>query len=131
MLSPADISELEVRLSPAGDGQRRFELEHTAIVPGGAVGPSTARAPSAWAGTRGCSGLSLHLRGGSVDDPYAWQLSDEGRDYATRSSEAWGAANRAAGADPEAAARAATNTTAFYAPDPADVPPGAEGAKVS
>ncbi len=99
----------------------RFELAHTAVVPEdrwaefgpGAVGVG-------WDG--GLLGLTLHLRGGSVADPIAWQLSDEGRAFFTRSSEAWGEANRAAGADPEAAARAVANTTAFYAPDPETVP---------
>jgi uncharacterized protein YndB with AHSA1/START domain len=117
---PADISEVEVRLTPAGDQATVFELEHIAIVPDdrwaeygpGAVGVG-------W--EQGLLGLSLHLRGGSVGDPIAWQLSDEGRAYATRSSEAWGAANRAAGADPAAAATAVANTTAFYTtpPEPA------------
>jgi hypothetical protein len=53
-----------------------------------------------------------------VDDPIAWQLSDEGREFFTRSSTAWGAANIASGADPEAAASAVANTTAFYVPGP-------------
>jgi uncharacterized protein YndB with AHSA1/START domain len=113
----ADISELEVRLSTVDGGATRFELEHTAIVPEdrwdeygpGAVGVG-------WDG--GLLGLTLHLRGRSLDDPVAWQMSAEGREFSTRSSEAWGEANRAAGADPEAAARAVANTTAFYAPDP-------------
>ena len=115
--SPADVSEVEVRLSPSGDDATVLELEHTAIVPEdrwaeygpGAVGVG-------W--EQGLLGLALHLRGGSVGDPIAWQLSAEGREYATRSSEGWGAANVASGADAAAAARAAANTTAFYAPDP-------------
>ena len=115
--SDADVSELEVRLSTIDGGATRFELEHTAIVPDdrwaeygpGAVGVG-------WDG--GLLGLTLHLRGGSVDDPIAWQVSAEGREFFTRSSEAWGEANRAAGADPEMAARGVANTTAFYAPDP-------------
>jgi uncharacterized protein YndB with AHSA1/START domain len=114
---PADVSEVEVRLSPAGDEAIIFELEHTAVVPEdrwdeygpGAVGVG-------W--DMSLLGLELHLRGGSVGDPEAWQLSAEGRDFATRSSAAWGEANRAAGADPAAADRAVANTTAFYAPDP-------------
>ena len=69
-----------------------------------------------WEG--GLLGLALHLQGGSISDPMAWQLSDEGRAFFARSSEAWGAANVAAGADPEAAASAIANTTGFYAPDP-------------
>ena len=116
--SPSDVSELEVRLTPAGEGTTTLELEHTAIVPDerwdqfgpGAVGVG-------WDG--GLLGLTLHLRGDSVGDSMAWQLSDEGRDFFARSSAAWGAANEAAGADPAAAARAVANTTAFYAPDPA------------
>jgi uncharacterized protein YndB with AHSA1/START domain len=114
---PAAASELEVRLAPAADESTTLELEHTAIVPDelwaeygpGAVGVG-------W--DQSLLGLSLHLRGGSVSvgDSMAWQLSDEGRAFAARSSVAWGAANEAAGATPEAAAKAVTNTTAFYAP---------------
>jgi uncharacterized protein YndB with AHSA1/START domain len=115
--SPADVSEVELRLTSDGQDRTTLELEHTAIVPDemwdtfgpGAVGIG-------W--EMGYLGLSLHLRGGSVADPIAWQLSDEGRAYATRSSEAWGAANVAGGADAEAAARAVANSTAFYAPEP-------------
>jgi uncharacterized protein YndB with AHSA1/START domain len=115
--SDADVSELEVRLSSVGAGVTQFELEHNAIVPEdrwvefgpGAVGVG-------WDG--GLLGLTLHLRGGSVDDPVAWQMSAEGREFATRCSDAWGEANRAAGADPAVATRGVANTTAFYAPDP-------------
>lgn len=115
--SDADISEVEVRLAAAGDERTVLELEHVAVVPAdrwaeygpGAVGVG-------WDGA--LLGLTLHLRGGSIDDPMAWQLSDEGRAFHTRSSEAWGEANRAAGADPDAAARAVANTTAFYTIDP-------------
>jgi hypothetical protein len=110
-------SEVELRLTPAGDDATTFVLEHTAIVPDemwdqfgpGAVGVG-------WDG--GVLGLALHLRGGSVDDPIAWQLSEEGREWATRSSEAWGAAYAAAGADAATVERAVANTTAFYAPPP-------------
>ncbi len=114
----ADASIVEVRLSAIGDGATQFVLEHIAVVPDemwaeygpGAVGVG-------WEG--GLMGLSLHLQGAPrPDDPIAWQLSAEGRDFSRRSSEAWGDANRAAGADPEAAARAVANTTTFYAPDP-------------
>ena len=116
--SGTDVSELELRLSIVDGEATRLELEHTAVVPDqmwaefgpGAVGVG-------W--EQGLLGLSLHLRGGSgVDDPAAWQLSAEGRDFARRSSVAWGDANRVAGADPETTDRGVTNTTAFYAPDP-------------
>lgn len=114
--SAADVSEVEVRLTSAGDGSTTLVLEHTAIVPEGSWGEYGPGAVGVgWDG--GLLGLTLHLRGESVGDPIAWQLSDEGRAFFARSSVAWGAANEAAGADPAAAARAVANTTAFYAPD--------------
>lgn len=119
--SPADVSELEVRLTSAGSASTTLVLEHTAIVPDemwGQFGPGAVGV--GWDG--GLLGLSLHLRGRSVEDPVAWQLSDEGRAFSTRSSTAWGVANEAAGADPAAAAAAVANTTAFYAPDPDATP---------
>jgi uncharacterized protein YndB with AHSA1/START domain len=114
---PGEPSEVWVRLAKAGDDATTFELEHIAVVPvemwdqfgPGAVGVG-------WEG--GLLGLALHLQGGSISDPEAWQLSDEGREFYTRSSQRWGAASRAAGADEETVARNITNTTVFYAPDP-------------
>jgi len=113
----APPSELEIRLTPAGEDRTAFVLEHVAVVPEemwaeygpGAVGVG-------WDGA--VLGLALHLEGGTVGDPIAWQLSDEGRAFATRNSEQWGEAYRAAGGDPDAVARAVANTTAFYAPEP-------------
>jgi uncharacterized protein YndB with AHSA1/START domain len=115
--APTDVSEVQVRLATDGDQATTLELEHTAVVPDemwdqfgpGAVGVG-------WDG--GMLGLALHLRGGSVDDPMEWQLSEEGRAFHTRSSEAWGEAHRAAGADPETVERTVANTTAFYTVDP-------------
>jgi uncharacterized protein YndB with AHSA1/START domain len=113
----APPSEVVVRLTPAGDDRTVFEFEHTAVVPDefwddygpGAVGVG-------WDG--GLLGLTLHLAGGSIEDPNAWQTSAEGRDFYTRSSAAWGEAYRASGADDDTVGRAVTNTTAFYAPPP-------------
>jgi hypothetical protein len=124
---PAAASEVEVRLGPAGADATTLELEHTAIVPDemweqfgpGAVG-------TGWDG--GLLGLGLYLRtGATVDDPMAWQLSDEGREFSTRSSQAWGAANLAAGADPAVVERTIAATTAFYTSVP-DEDGGASGA---
>ena len=116
--SPADVSEVEVSLGPDGDGRTSLELAHTAVVPDamwdqfgpGAVG-------TGWDG--GLLGLALHLEvGGSVDDPAAWPMTDEGREFHTLSSEAWGRANVAAGTDPGVAAQGVANTTAFYTVPP-------------
>ena len=114
---PAAVSEVQLRLTSTGDDATTLELEHLAIVPEefwtmygpGAVGVG-------WDG--GMLGLALHLRGGSVDDPIAWQVSDEGREFSTLCSAAWGRAYEASGADPTEVATAVANTTQFYAPDP-------------
>ena len=66
----------------------------------------------------GVLGLTLHLRGESVGDPIAWQLSDEGRAFNTTSSDAWGRAYAASGADAERVSTAVANTTAYYAQPP-------------
>ena len=116
--NPADVSEVELRLTEAGTEATTLELEHTAVVPDemwdqfgpGAVGVG-------WEG--GLLGLELHLSGGTVGDPIAWQMSDEGRTFNRSSSAAWGEANISAGAEPDAAARAVANTNEFYAPTPA------------
>lgn len=108
-----------VRLSSVGTDATRLELEHTAragdVPPGfweqfgpGATGVG-------WDG--GLLGLALHLTG-STDLPpeaaEAWALSDEGKAFHRAAATAWGRAHAASGADPDAAARAADNTYAFY-----------------
>jgi uncharacterized protein YndB with AHSA1/START domain len=119
---PASASEVEIRLGSNG-ATTSLELVHTAIVPDemwemfgpGAVGVG-------WEG--GALGLALHLMGGTIDDPAAWPYTDEGRAYYTASSEGWGAANLAAGADPDVVGRNIAATTGFYAPDaPPDAAP--------
>jgi uncharacterized protein YndB with AHSA1/START domain len=115
----ADVSEVELRLAPAGDESTVLELEHVAIVPPemwdqfgpGAVGVG-------WDG--GLMGLDLHLQGGeaAIADREAWPFTEEGREFYRLSSEAWGEANRAAGADGDVVARNVENTTAFYTTDP-------------
>ncbi len=114
---PAATSQVEVRLTSDGEASTTLVLEHTAIVPEDAwamFGPGAVGV--GWDG--GLLGLSLHLQGGSVGDPVAWQVSEEGREFFTQSSAAWGVANAASGADAAAVATAVTNTTAFYAPPP-------------
>ncbi len=118
--NPADVSEVELKLSPAGESQTIFEMVHTAVVPDemwdqfgpGAVGVG-------WDG--GVLGLSLHLQGGEIapEDREAWPMTEEGREFYQRSSEAWGEANRAAGASAELVAQNIAATTAFYTGEPA------------
>lgn len=53
---------------------------------------------------------------GRPDDLAAWSASPEAREFITRSSQAWGAAFRQAGASEAEADSAVAETTAFYAP---------------
>jgi uncharacterized protein YndB with AHSA1/START domain len=114
--SEADVGEVEARLAPV-NGRTVLELEHAAVVDPkfsaefgpGAVGVG-------WDLT--LLGLGLHLRDESLDDPEAWAQSPAGREFAARSSTAWGAALEAAGASSAEVATAVQNTTRFYAPDP-------------
>ncbi|MFJ7072051.1 SRPBCC family protein [Streptomyces sp. NPDC098781] len=110
------FSEVEVRLTPEGAERTVLELEHVAVVPPdfwdrfgpGAVGVG-------WDGA--LLGLGMHLAGGggmSREESEAWQLSDEGKAYATRSGELWGEAYAASGADEEVVAATTAATIAFY-----------------
>ncbi|MEV7001546.1 SRPBCC family protein [Streptomyces sp. NPDC093982] len=109
------FSEVEVRLTPEGEERTVLELEHVAVVPDefwdqfgpGAVGVG-------W--DLGLLGLAMHLAGGgmSKEESEAWQLSDEGKAYATRSGELWGEAYTASGADGEVVAATTAATIAFY-----------------
>ncbi|HKT04502.1 MAG TPA: SRPBCC family protein [Rugosimonospora sp.] len=113
-----DVSEVRVRLSPGAEGVTALELEHVATVP-----------PDRWSefgpGAVGVGwdlallGLALHLASGAgMADPVAWMGSAEGRGCITTSSEAWGDALKASGAEPDAVETAVRNTTNFYAPPP-------------
>jgi uncharacterized protein YndB with AHSA1/START domain len=109
-------SWVDVQLSPAPDGGTLLRLEHAAHVPDefwqqfgpGAVGVGWDQA---------LLGLDRHLATGEAVDPadaMAWLSSDEGRAFVRESSEAWGTASIAAGAESTAARAAAERTTAFY-----------------
>ena len=111
------FSEVELRLTAEDDAERTtVELEHVAVVP-----------PEMWdqfgPGAVGVGwdlmmlGLGLHLNGDTIEDPAAWQESDEAREFMTRSSEAWGEAYGASGAPSDVVAAAVRGTTGFYAPE--------------
>ena len=109
-----DVSWVEVRLSDGGDGRVRLTLAHTSLhsphwdeFGPGATGVG-------W--ELGLMGLAAHLE--RPDEPQideaAFVASSEGRAVMAGSSEAWGRAAVAAGADPAVARAAAQRTTAFY-----------------
>ncbi|WP_405969868.1 SRPBCC family protein [Streptomyces sp. NBC_00988] len=110
-----EVSWIELRLTPEGDGTR-FELEHIAHVDDtkwaefgpGAVGVG-------WDSI--LLGLDGNLSGNASvkpEDAMAWLASEEGRRFVTASSEAWFAANVASGEDEPVAREAADRTTAAY-----------------
>lgn len=112
------VSWITVRLTPAGDGRTRFELEHVAHVDDNLweqFGPSATGI--GW--EMGLWGLVNHLADpvSSPADPElaaAWTASPQGKRYMKRSSEAWAAAAIANGDDPEKAHAAAERTFAAY-----------------
>ena len=115
-------SWVDVKLTAGPAGSSTLVLEHTAHVPDefwnqygpGAVGVG-------WDGA--FLGLDRHLthRAAKIDPAamMAWQMSEEGKQFLHRSSDAWGAASIAAGTDPVAARAAAARTFEFYTTIPA------------
>lgn len=110
------VSWIEVRLAPEGDGRARFELEHIAHVDDdvwGRYGPGAVGI--GW--DQGVLGLSLYLASGedvaSGMGP-EWSLTDEGKEFTRLSGEGWFRAHVASGADGPAARAAADRTIAAY-----------------
>jgi uncharacterized protein YndB with AHSA1/START domain len=115
--SPEDSSLVDVVLDPDPDGDgTRLTLTHSAVVP-----------PDMWdtfgPGAVGVGwdsivlGIALHLAGEEFD-PAEVEQSPEMRAYMTGSSESWGAAYLASGADADLVERTTAATTAFYVPPP-------------
>jgi uncharacterized protein YndB with AHSA1/START domain len=111
---------IELRLTPLGDEETRFELEHIAQVDDetwvqfgpGAVGIG-------W--ELGLLGLAAHLSTGEAVSPAeaaAWSASEQGKEFITLSGRAWGDAAAQAGEDPEEAAAAAGRTIEAYTATP-------------
>jgi uncharacterized protein YndB with AHSA1/START domain len=109
------FSEVELRLTPEGEGRTLFEVEHVAVVPQefwdqfgpGAVGIG-------WDSI--ALGLALHLAGRSMtrEESEAWQRTPEAKEFFKRSGEEWGAAYAASGADPETVAATTKATIGAY-----------------
>jgi hypothetical protein len=105
-----------VVLEPDPDlGGTRLTLTHTAVVPPemwdtfgpGAVGVG-------W--DLGVVSLAAHLEGQEIGTPADLETNPEMHAAMAASSEEWGAAYRASGADDETVARAVAATTGFYVP---------------
>ncbi|MGW4943167.1 SRPBCC family protein [Actinoplanes sp. NPDC004185] len=112
-----DVSWIEVRLVPEGDGRTRFELEHVAHVADefweqfgpGAVGMG-------W--DAGLLGLAMHLADPAAPRDQAaieaWMVSDEGKLFYRLSSDSWAEAAVAGGTDPAVARERADRCYAAY-----------------
>lgn len=118
-------SWVEVALTEAGGGATRLTLRH--------IAPLDDKSEEFWdrfgPGAVGVGwdlsllGLAWHIEawhietGEAVQERFAeetWPLSDEGKAFATSSSDAWAAASIAYGTAEDAANRAGASTTAFY-----------------
>jgi uncharacterized protein YndB with AHSA1/START domain len=110
------ITWIELRLTSEGEGRTRFELDHVGHIDDdlwaefgpGAVGIG-------W--DLGLVGLALHVASGAAVDhaeAEAWTGSPDGKDFMTRSNDAWCEANVVAGANPADARAAADRTIAAY-----------------
>lgn len=113
-------SWVEVELAETGDDRTRLVLRH--------IAPLDDKSEEFWdkfgPGAVGVGwdlsllGLAWHIEtGDAVQERFAedsWPLSDEGRAFATSSSESWAAASIAYGTAEDAARRAGASTTAFY-----------------
>lgn len=114
------MSWVEVELTETGNDSTRLTLRH--------IAPLDEKSEEFWdrfgPGAVGVGwdlsllGLAWHLETGeAVQERFAeetWPLSDEGRAFATSSSNAWTAASITYGTAEDAANRAGTSTTAFY-----------------
>lgn len=108
-----DVSWVEVRVAEDGPDRARLSLTHTQRLSGhwDRFGPGAAGV--GW--EMGLNGLAIHVEqpGESMPDESVFATA-EGKAFITDSSEAWGKAAVAGGADPEAAHARARRTTAFY-----------------
>ena len=112
-----DVSWIEVRLVPEGDGRTRFELEHVAHVAAefwDKYGPGATGV--GW--ELGLWGLANHLTdpATAIDpkDGEAWMMSPDGKEFIRLSADAWAEAAIADGEDPQKARASADRTYGFY-----------------
>lgn len=108
------VSWVDVRVADEGSGRARLALTHTAHLSDhwDTYGPGAAGV--GW--EMGFLGLALYLAEPDWPKPddLEFATSADGRAFIAGSSEGWQRASVAAGTDPEAAAAAARQTTAFY-----------------
>jgi len=92
----APAGEVELRLSPSGEGKTTLELEHAGVIEGMTVVNHAMAVGTGW--DPALISLGMFLRGEEIADPAAWMYSPEVREFNGRSVHAWGEAVEAAGA---------------------------------
>ena len=114
------ISWVDVRVSDDGSGHARLTLTHTAHLSDhwDTYGPGATGVGF----EMGLLGLAMHLTDPNQPkpDPLEFAMSPAGKALLTGSSQAWGEAAIAAGADPDLARAAAACTIAFYTGEETD-----------
>jgi uncharacterized protein YndB with AHSA1/START domain len=111
----SDATEVEARLSTTDADATALELIHSDVTKAqnwaqfgpGAVGVG-------WDLTLHGLGLHLATGAGRPADPIAWMMSPEGKEFSTTSSDLWGEALLATGADPGQVAAMVDETTKAY-----------------
>ena len=111
----SDATEVEARLSTTDADATALELIHSDVTKAqnwaqfgpGAVGVG-------WDLTLHGLGLHLATGAGRPADPIAWMMSPEGKEFSTTSSDLWGEALLATGADPGQVAAMVDETTRAY-----------------
>ncbi|RAY13021.1 ATPase [Actinomadura craniellae] len=111
----SEISVVEVRLSPEGEGTT-LELEHTVPLAMAGSGAGALYVGPGWDGA--FLALGLFLAGEVADDPVAAANSPEAQEFSRQSIRAWTAAVEASGtAGPDDIAAATEAALAQFAPD--------------
>ncbi|MFG2115488.1 SRPBCC domain-containing protein [Streptomyces sp. NPDC048718] len=114
------LSEVTVRLTPAGPTRTVLELEHLTVASPefrARYGPGASGV--GW--DMVLRALARHLTDATLSraEATAWETSAEGRAFLTHAGEAWGAAYAAAGADARTVESTTAATIAFYTGEPA------------
>ena len=119
-----DVSWVEVRISDEAAGGTRLTLTHTVLRSEHWDNYGPGATGVGW--ELGLIGLAIHLAqlNEPKPDEIALATSPDGMAFITGSSEAWGQAAVAAGADPNTARTAARRTTAFYTGESAELDAG-------
>ena len=110
----SETSFLEIRLSPAGDGETTLELEHTVPIEMAQSGAGALWVGPGWDGAM--LGLELHLDGGFTGDPVAAANTPEVLAFNKRAVQSGPRVEASGTATPEELAEAVQMSMSQFAP---------------